>query len=181
MVRQGFIEETYHTFAYHPFTDADGNPIGIRNFSTEETDAVVAARRLGTVRDLIESTALARSLPDFTAYALETIASNPDDISFALMYTVTPETSKPTKLPIKEVRLGWEENLRLGVNVTCCVSVPWAAILALETNEGVLVGCHWCARGSPILYEGGLARSVATHVSKIVYVWLLFNSDDRGW
>lgn len=139
MVRQGFVEETYHTFAYHPFTNAQGKVIGIHNFSMEETDAVVAARRLGTVRDLIERTALARSLPDFTAYALETIASNPDDVSFALMYTVTTVTSKATK-PIKEVRTGYEDNLRLGVQATCCVSpsrycVPHILTFPADTNS----------------------------------------------
>lgn len=43
---------------------------------------------------------------------------------FGLLYTVTPVTAKPTA---KEVRTGWEDNLRLGVTVACSVSFEQSA------------------------------------------------------
>lgn len=71
-----------HTFSYAPFYDHEGNVLGIYNLSIEcvplslaprrpaltpsrssrSTATVVAARRLATVRDLVQMTSLARTV-----------------------------------------------------------------------------------------------------------------------
>jgi hypothetical protein len=62
MERHGFSEETYHTFSYVPFFSSEGQILGIHNVSLEATAAVVAARRLATVRDLVQLTSMARTV-----------------------------------------------------------------------------------------------------------------------
>ncbi|ORY86727.1 hypothetical protein BCR35DRAFT_302458 [Leucosporidium creatinivorum] len=121
MKREGFIEETYHTFSYQPFRSSEtGEVIGIRNLSMESTAAVIAARRLATVRDLVQTTSLARTVPDFADFALESISSNAYDLPFTLLYTAEPVQPKPS---LREIRTGVEDRLRLGVQVTCCGSL----------------------------------------------------------
>lgn len=85
----------------------------------ETTAAVIAARRLSTVRDLVQTTSLARTVSDFSDFALESISPNAYDLPFALLYTAEPVQPKPS---LREIRTGVEERLRLGVQVTCCVS-----------------------------------------------------------
>ncbi|GAA5891499.1 hypothetical protein JCM6882_004493 [Rhodosporidiobolus microsporus] len=112
----GFVEETYHTFSYAPFYDEQGAVIGIRNLSIENSATVIAARRLATVRDLVQMTSLARSVEDFSETALRSLANNPYDIPFALLYTVDEVSQAPTK---KEVRLGYDRSTRTSIKLTC--------------------------------------------------------------
>jgi hypothetical protein len=62
MERHGFAEETYHTFSYVPFKSANGEVMGIHNVSIEASATVIAARRLATMRDLVQSTSMARTI-----------------------------------------------------------------------------------------------------------------------
>ncbi|HEY4132999.1 MAG TPA: PAS domain-containing protein, partial [Gemmatimonadaceae bacterium] len=50
--RSGYSEETYHTFSYSPVISAEGTIAGMLCVVTEETERVVGARRLATLRDL---------------------------------------------------------------------------------------------------------------------------------
>ncbi|BGP19092.1 hypothetical protein JCM10213v2_007179 [Rhodosporidiobolus nylandii] len=115
MERHGFTEETYHTFCYAPFYNDQGEVLGIRNLSVETTSSVVAARRLSTVRDLVQMTSLARTVEDFAESALKSLSSNPYDCPFAILYTVEEVASKPTK---KEVRAGFRSN-RTTIKLSC--------------------------------------------------------------
>ncbi|KAM0790951.1 hypothetical protein ACM66B_004256 [Microbotryomycetes sp. NB124-2] len=118
MVRQGYTEETYHSFSYQPFYDARGRALGIRNLSIENTAAVIATRRLETVRDLIQTTSLARTVQDFADMAMESISHNPYDVPFCAIYTVTPTTTNAgADQKKRQVRTQNEDKLRLGVSV----------------------------------------------------------------
>ncbi|GAA5825914.1 hypothetical protein JCM11251_000050 [Rhodosporidiobolus azoricus] len=112
----GFVEETYHTFSYAPFYNEEGQVLGIRNLSIENSATVIAARRLTTVRDLVQMTSLARTVEDFSETALKSLSSNPYDIPFALLYTVEEIASTPTK---REVRLGYDRSGRTHIKLTC--------------------------------------------------------------
>ncbi|KPV74030.1 uncharacterized protein RHOBADRAFT_54600 [Rhodotorula graminis WP1] len=115
MERMGFTEETYHTFSYAPFYDNEGNVLGIYNLSIESTATVVAARRLATVRDLVQMTSLARTVEDFSTSALKVFASNPYDLPFVQLFTVEEVTNKPSR---KEVRLGYDRSTRTVIKLT---------------------------------------------------------------
>ncbi|GAA5907789.1 hypothetical protein JCM5296_004537, partial [Sporobolomyces johnsonii] len=116
MERVGYLEETYHTFSYAPFYDGDGEVLGILNLSIETTATVIAARRLATVRDLVQMTNLARTVDDFCTTAIKSLSSNPYDLPFVLLYRVEEIAHKPTT---KEVRAGLEKSVRTSVKLTC--------------------------------------------------------------
>ncbi|GAA6054361.1 hypothetical protein JCM3770_003336 [Rhodotorula araucariae] len=115
MERLGFVEETYHTFSYAPFYDHNGNVLGILNLSIETTATVVAARRLSTVRDLVQMTSLARTVEDFADSALKAFAANPYDLPFVQLFTVEEVTNKPSR---KEVRAGYDRSTRKVIKLT---------------------------------------------------------------
>ncbi|KAK4055384.1 hypothetical protein OIO90_003222 [Microbotryomycetes sp. JL221] len=135
MVRQGYTEETYHTFSYQPFYDAKGQVLGIRNLSIENTAAVIATRRLETVRDLIQTTSLARTVQDFADMALESISHNPYDVPFCSMYTVTPATTTANNndLSKRQVKTGSDNQPRMAV------SVDYAGSLGIPEDHPFLI------------------------------------------
>ena len=50
--RSGYTEETYHTFSYSPIFDDDGEIAGMLCVVNEDTEEVIAHRRMQTLRDL---------------------------------------------------------------------------------------------------------------------------------
>ena len=50
--RNGYREETYHTFSYSPLAHDDGSIVGMLCVVVEETDRVLGERRLATLHDL---------------------------------------------------------------------------------------------------------------------------------
>ncbi|GAA6012808.1 hypothetical protein JCM10207_005367 [Rhodosporidiobolus poonsookiae] len=97
-VRAGMLEETYMSWAYIPMRDASGDRIvGYSNPSFETTARVIAERRLGTLRELTQLTALARTTRDFCAKALRALSSNALDLPFVILYTVETVPHQPNK------------------------------------------------------------------------------------
>lgn len=84
--RSGYPEETYHTFSYSPLGDADGTVQGLLCVVNEDTDRVLAERRMQTLRDVAAAVGNMRSRADlFTATGRE-LARNGRDLPFALVY-----------------------------------------------------------------------------------------------
>ena len=50
--RNGYVEETYHTFSYSPLPDDHGGVGGMLSVVIEETDRIIGARRLALLREL---------------------------------------------------------------------------------------------------------------------------------
>ena len=50
--RNGYLEETYHTFSYTPIRNEHGRVVGVITPVSETTDEVISQRRLLTLRDL---------------------------------------------------------------------------------------------------------------------------------
>ncbi|GAA5824652.1 hypothetical protein JCM11251_005289 [Rhodosporidiobolus azoricus] len=86
-VRNGQLEETYHSWAYITLRDSNGRIIGYTNPSFETTARVIAERRLGTLRELTQLTSLARTTPDFCTKALRALSTNALDLPFSILYT----------------------------------------------------------------------------------------------
>jgi PAS domain S-box-containing protein len=87
-IDRGYPEEAYFSFSYSPIYRDDGTIGGVFCPVIETTDKVIGARRLRTLRDLAAKTKGAAR--EDTAYdaAAATLAGNPHDIPFALVYRV---------------------------------------------------------------------------------------------
>jgi PAS domain S-box-containing protein len=86
--RAGFLEETYFTFSYSPFGMEAGRVEGIFTAVSITTEHVIGQRRLRTLRDLAGHVADARSPAEACVSAARTLADNPSDVPFALLYEV---------------------------------------------------------------------------------------------
>ena len=91
--RNGYPEETYHTFSYSPIFGASGRVEGMFCAVSEETERVISERRLGTLRKLAEGLAVATTREDVWQAARRTCKGNPQDLPFALGYAFAGETA----------------------------------------------------------------------------------------
>ena len=94
MNRGDFFEETYYSFSYSPIRDESGKVGGLFCPSTEVTPKVINARRLRTLSELSASALVQKTVEAACISALATIAKNPDDIPFAILYLVDAETER---------------------------------------------------------------------------------------
>ncbi len=84
--RNGYLEECYFTFSYSPILDDTGLIGGIFTVVKETTEQVLSERRLRTLRELAAKTANAKTTESACRCAVQTLATNPADIPFALLY-----------------------------------------------------------------------------------------------
>jgi PAS domain S-box-containing protein len=94
--RSGYVEETYHTFSYSPVTDDDGNVSGLMCVVSEDTDEVIAQRRIKTLRDLGSRANEDLVETETIGTACEQIAGNGEDLPFTLVYTLDPGAQQVT-------------------------------------------------------------------------------------
>ncbi len=91
MNRGDYLEETYYSFSYSPILDEGGRVGGLFCPSAEVTSKVLNARRLRTVSELSAAAFVQRRVEDACASAARTLAKNPDDVPFALLYLLAPD------------------------------------------------------------------------------------------
>ncbi|MDX6300299.1 MAG: hypothetical protein QOF53_1513 [Nocardioidaceae bacterium] len=84
--RSGYPEETYHTFSYSPIFDDDGQIAGMLCVVKEDTEEVVAHRRMQTLRDLGSRRASDLTEAETIAAACRELAESPQDLPFTLVY-----------------------------------------------------------------------------------------------
>jgi PAS domain S-box-containing protein len=84
--RNGYPEETYHTFSYSPIFGDSGRVEGLFCAVSEETDRVISERRLSTLRKLAEGLAVSTTREDVWRAARRGCEANPQDLPFALGY-----------------------------------------------------------------------------------------------
>jgi len=90
MSRGDFLEETYYSFSYSPIRDETGRVAGLFCPSAETTHKVLNARRLRTLSELAAKALVERSVDGACASAIDTLAKNPEDVPFALLYRIDP-------------------------------------------------------------------------------------------
>lgn len=90
--RHGFDEETWFSWSIVPLVGEDGSVVGVYNPAFENTRRKVAERRMLTLREVGEKTALARDVQSFWSQVQQGLEFNEDDIPFALVYSVYEET-----------------------------------------------------------------------------------------
>jgi len=129
MERHGYAEETYFTFSYSPLFDDGGGIAGNFCVVVEDTERVIGARRLALLRDLATSLASATSERDVFNAVERSLAGEPRDIPFSLLYTFDSSTS--------QARLrawsGFEDG---GVEDTIDLTSPSASWLLNEVASG---------------------------------------------
>jgi PAS domain S-box-containing protein len=86
MERNGYPEETYYTFSYSPVPHDDGGVGGIICANTEDTPRIFGERQLALLGDLTARMADARRVDDAASIAATSLATNPRDLPFALIY-----------------------------------------------------------------------------------------------
>ena len=84
--RSGFPEETYHTFSYSPIFDDHGVIAGMLCVVMENTEEVVAHRRMQTLRDLGARRASNLTEAETISTACDELAESPEDLPFSLVY-----------------------------------------------------------------------------------------------
>ena len=84
--RNGYSEETYHTFSYSPVFDDSGAVGGLLCAVVEETERVITARRMDTLRVLASELTAAKTTEAVVAATTECLESNARDLPFALLY-----------------------------------------------------------------------------------------------
>ncbi|GIF08429.1 SpoIIE family protein phosphatase [Actinoplanes siamensis] len=82
--RSGYPEETYHTFSYSPLRDDDGALVGMLCVVSEETDRVIAERRMATLRDLGSDPSVIRTEQETLAFAGRQLERNRRDLPFTV-------------------------------------------------------------------------------------------------
>ncbi|KZF21968.1 hypothetical protein L228DRAFT_238996 [Xylona heveae TC161] len=88
----GELEESYFSWSIIPLVGEDGSVVGLYNPAFEKTRRKIAERRMLTLREVGERTAVAREVKDFWAQVLKGLEYNDYDTPFALLYSVEDES-----------------------------------------------------------------------------------------
>ena len=91
--RNGFSEETYHTFSYSPIRDPDGVIVGVFTPVAETTERVISARRIDTLKDLSSSSGLQKEQSLYSQVA-RALNANPCDLPAWGLISVSEEEGR---------------------------------------------------------------------------------------
>ncbi|TVY42454.1 Hybrid signal transduction histidine kinase K [Lachnellula subtilissima] len=89
--RNGYLEESYFSWSIVPLVGEDGSVVGLYNPSFEKTRRKIAERRMLTLREIGDRTAVARELNGFWGQVIKGLEYNEYDIPFAFLYSVTDD------------------------------------------------------------------------------------------
>ncbi|MGZ4433560.1 MAG: PAS domain-containing protein [Trebonia sp.] len=85
--RSGYPEETYHTFSYSPLRDDAGAVVGMLCVVSEDTERIIAERRMATLRDLGSDPSVVRTEQEALDFAGRQLDRNRRDLPFAAWRT----------------------------------------------------------------------------------------------
>ena len=88
MERHGYREETYYTFSYSPVPGDDDKTGGVICANTDDTQRIIGARQLATLRDVASRTVDTRSAAEAYQRAAEALESASRDAPFCAIYSV---------------------------------------------------------------------------------------------
>ena len=88
--RNGYLEETYHTFSYSPLRGDTGATEGLMCVVTEETERVISERRLNTLRALADGLIGTQTVNQVIGEVRTALAFNNRDFPFGLIYLLEP-------------------------------------------------------------------------------------------
>ncbi|KAI1328996.1 hypothetical protein F5Y16DRAFT_139350 [Xylariaceae sp. FL0255] len=90
--RDSYDEEAFFSWSIVPLVSDDGSVVGLYNPAFEITRRKIAERRMLTLREVGEKTALARDIKSFWSQVNKGLEYNEDDVPFNLVYSVTEDT-----------------------------------------------------------------------------------------
>jgi PAS domain S-box-containing protein len=86
--RNGFSEETYHTFSYSPLKDDNGMVAGMLCVVTEETNRVLGERQLASLKRFASELGTAITSEEVCQIVIANCRANQQDLPFTLTYLV---------------------------------------------------------------------------------------------
>jgi signal transduction histidine kinase/DNA-binding response OmpR family regulator len=118
--RNGYLEETYHTFSYSPLIGDSGRVEGIFCAVSEETERVIAERRMDSLRALATQLAGAQGEAEVLRAAVRALAGNRRDMPFSAIY-LSDDQGVPQLAGMTAV----EEGSELARRAVALRDVPW--------------------------------------------------------
>ncbi len=139
--RSGYREETYHTFSYSPLMDDDGKVVGMLCVVSEDTERVIGARQMATVRDVGASVTALRSEEEVLAAVSSQLAADRRSVPWGLVYLFDPDGQGKGSTAVLSASAGVPAGHPVAVPVVD-VAAPDAAWRVPDVLEGrtVLVG-----------------------------------------
>jgi len=114
MLRGDFLEETWYSFSYSPIVDEAGRVGGLFCPSSELSASTLNARRLSTLSRLSADALRQQTVLAAAATAVTTLADNPADLPFALLY-LTDAADMEAAGPVRTARLAQAAGLPAGL------------------------------------------------------------------
>ncbi|KAG6008768.1 hypothetical protein E4U21_003966 [Claviceps maximensis] len=90
--RDGFLEETYFSWALMPLIGSDGEVVGLYNPCFENTRRKVNERRMHTLREIDEKVSAATTVTEFWPQLLAGLEYNEYDLPFSLIYSAKEDS-----------------------------------------------------------------------------------------
>ena len=153
--RYGYPEECYFSFSFSPIRGEYGRIGGVFTAVTETTQRVLGERRLRTLRDLAAGAGEAKSGEEACSRAAATMAGNPADLPFALLYLCNAEGTQAQLAGLTGLAPDTPASPRLvDLTVAAPMPEPWPlgrvartaqaeSMSDLEERCGLLPGGPW--------------------------------------
>ena len=138
MDRNGYVEETYFTFAYSPIRGEMGDIQGNLITVTETTERVIGERRLKTLRDLGAMATAAKTPGDACRIAADILAVASSDIPFAMLYLLEAEGRRARLF----AAAGFERWVQLGpetIELSDIDATGWPINQVVESKRSAVV------------------------------------------
>ena len=123
MERYGYLEETYFTFSYSPIFDEQSRIAGNFCVVMEDTERVIAERRLALLRDLAARLGDATTERDVFDAMRASLSGDPRDVPFSLLYLHDTGVSVPRLVCAtgidEHAASNWTIDLSAGDTVAC--------------------------------------------------------------
>jgi len=138
MERNGYTEETYFTFSYSPVANDDGPVGGVFCACSEDTQRVLSARRLATLRELAAETVTAKTQEAACEISATVLTNNAYDIPFALFYLLDGESEIARLAGTTRLAAGTLASCE-AIELTSAQKCPWQLKLVIETGESRII------------------------------------------
>jgi signal transduction histidine kinase len=153
MERYGYREETYYTFSFSPVPNDQGGTGGIFCANSDDTQRVIAERQLAVLADLGAKTGEAKSWQEAGRRSASSLASNPRDLCFSLIYVVDDSRKQAVLAGLSGIDAG---HPAAPAAIPLAPGGMWPIAEALASNETCIV--HGVDSGFENLPKGAWDR-----------------------
>lgn len=135
--RNGYVEETFQTFSCSPISDDDGSIAGMLCVVTDETDRVLAERRMALLQ-AVSSNELSRRTEALLFRALHAeLEKRSEDLPFAIVYLFDGSGLSARRVCIHGITD--DALLAPEIIITDAVSQVWPAAAILERASSIVI------------------------------------------